>query len=285
MIFISVVVIFLILTVSVITRKNYKNVIIKLDKHDYPLREFLGFGLYVLDITGLHKMATAYTNRLKSLYGQLYGRGQSNLFVKLHYANIILYVAIGEAVVNLINISTDYALSFFYILIPPIIIVGADFDLRKRVKKRIFLIQLYLPDFINTLALLVNAGMSVRRCWEKIASDNTIHGPLNDEIQAVAVDIKTGKSELKAYEDFALRCRIPETSRFISMLAMNLRKGSSQLVSVLRISANDSWTMRKNVAKRLGEEASTKLVFPLMLMFVAIVMIVATPAVLALSNI
>ena len=43
--------------------------------------------------------------------------------------------------------------------------------------------------------------------------------------------------------------------------------------------------MRKNAAKRLGEEASTKLLFPMMLMFIAILLIVAMPAVLAMRGI
>jgi tight adherence protein C len=42
--------------------------------------------------------------------------------------------------------------------------------------------------------------------------------------------------------------------------------------------------MRKNAAKRIGEEASTKLLLPMMLMFIAILLIVALPAVLAMRG-
>jgi len=35
--------------------------------------------------------------------------------------------------------------------------------------------------------------------------------------------------------------------------------------------------------QRLGEEASTKMLFPMMLMFIAVILIVATPAVLTLT--
>jgi len=42
--------------------------------------------------------------------------------------------------------------------------------------------------------------------------------------------------------------------------------------------------MRKHAAKRLGEEASTKMLFPMMLMFIAVILIVATPAVLTLTG-
>ena len=42
--------------------------------------------------------------------------------------------------------------------------------------------------------------------------------------------------------------------------------------------------MRKSVAKRLGEEASTKILIPLMIMLVGIIIIVATPAILSFSS-
>jgi tight adherence protein C len=49
--------------------------------------------------------------------------------------------------------------------------------------------------------------------------------------------------------------------------------------------ANECWETRKNITRKLGEEASTKMILPLMLMFGAILLIVATPAVLALQGI
>ncbi len=56
------------------------------------------------------------------------------------------------------------------------------------------------------------------------------------------------------------------------------------MVPVLRLQANECWLMRKNTAQRLGEEASTKLLLPMMLMLIAILLIVAAPAILALRN-
>ena len=42
--------------------------------------------------------------------------------------------------------------------------------------------------------------------------------------------------------------------------------------------------MRKNAARQLGEEASTKILIPLMIMFLGIVLIVSTPAVLSMTS-
>ena len=85
-------------------------------------------------------------------------------------------------------------------------------------------------------------------------------------------------------ENFAHRCKVTEITKFVSVIEQNLRKGNNELVTVLKFQVNDCWQMRKNIAKRLGEEASTKMLFPLMLMFLAIVLIVATPAIMAMRG-
>ena len=107
--------------------------------------------------------------------------------------------------------------------------------------------------------------------------------PLYNELRTVLADIRGGKSQITAFEDFA-KDEIPEITKFVSVVLQNLSKGSSEMIPILRLQATECWEMRKHAAKRLGEEASTKMLFPMLLMFVAIILIVATPAVLALMS-
>lgn len=172
----------------------------------------------------------------------------------------------------------------FGVAILIIIAYAADNDLNKKIRKRRNKLQLDFPDFLNRLSLLVNAGMTVSRAWIKISEDANKKGPLYDEIALTVSEIKSGKSEIIAYEDFALRCKVPEITKLVSIIEQNLKKGSKELVSILKFQASDCWQMRKNVAKRLGEEASTKMLLPLMLMFSAIILIVATPAIMAMQG-
>ena len=126
------------------------------------------------------------------------------------------------------------------------------------------------------------------RAMEKIVLDRQKAGkkdrPLYDELSVVLMEIKAGKSEIKAYEEFAKKCRVPEITKFTSVIIQNLKKGNSELVSILRLQSVECWEMRKSVAKKLGEEASTKLLFPMMIMFAAILLIVITPAAMQLQG-
>jgi len=125
----------------------------------------------------------------------------------------------------------------------------------------------------------------VSRAWEKTVAESDRQTPLYMELKASIQDIRSGMPEHKAYEEFAKRCHVPSVTRFVSVILQNIRKGNSELVPVLRLLSNECWEMRKNAAKKIGEEASTKLLIPMMLMFIAILLIVGMPAVLALRNI
>lgn len=172
----------------------------------------------------------------------------------------------------------------FALVMAGLIVYLLDNDINSRVDKRRMRIKYDFPDFLNKLLLLINAGMTVSRAMEKIIEDGSKDSPLYEELAAAISDINGGKPEFQAFEEFAGRCKIPEVSKFVSVLLQNLRKGNAEMVSILRLQSNACWEMRKSAAKRMGEEASTKLLLPLMLMLIAILMIVVMPAVLSMKG-
>ena len=58
----------------------------------------------------------------------------------------------------------------------------------------------------------------------------------------------------------------------------NLRKGTKGLNDLLRLEAIQSFEERKARARRLGEEAGTKLLLPMFLMLAEVLVIVVVPA-------
>ncbi|MFZ5353238.1 MAG: immunoglobulin-like domain-containing protein [Bacillota bacterium] len=159
-----------------------------------------------------------------------------------------------------------------------------DNEIKKSVEKRRREIQFELPAFLTKLVLLINAGLNVSNAWEKIAHEVSRDTPLHRELKKTIIEIRSGVPEILAYEHFAQRCATAETSKFISLLIQNLKKGNSELVNLLRILSRECWDNRKNIARRMGEEASTKLLLPMMLMLLGILIIVSTPALLSLRG-
>ncbi|MEG0227869.1 MAG: hypothetical protein RR683_04070, partial [Lachnospiraceae bacterium] len=68
-----------------------------------------------------------------------------------------------------------------------------------------------------------------------------------------------------------------------ALLSQNLRKGTKGLSDLLQLEAIQAFEERKNLAKRLGEEASTKLLVPMFFMLAIVLVIVIVPAFLSVQ--
>lgn len=265
---------------------KYADIVNSLDKKEYPAKGILPIGLYLLEAVR-YSFNTTYDRKLLAAIIELNGPKRALMLLKVHWGgkiSMMLFSLLFAFFVGTVTV-TDAGYIVFCVLLPAGIAYFGDRDLFERIKKRRTAIQLDFPDFVNKLTLLINAGMTVTRAWEKTSADSSRQTPLYREISSAIQDIRSGMPEHKAYEEFAKRCRVPVVTRFISVVLQNIRKGNAELVPILRVFANECWELRKNTAKRYGEEASTKMLLPMMLMFFAILLIVGMPAVLALKNI
>ena len=64
----------------------------------------------------------------------------------------------------------------------------------------------------------------------------------------------------------------------MSCCPVRKRKGSGGLTDLLEREASDAFEDRKKLAKKLGEEAGTKLMIPMFMMLVIVLIIVIVPA-------
>ena len=78
-------------------------------------------------------------------------------------------------------------------------------------------------------------------------------------------------------------CESPVYRKFGMLLSQNLRKGTKGLTNLLQREAQEAFEERKNMAKKLGEEAGTKLMIPLFLMLAVVFVIVTVPAFLTIQ--
>ncbi|WP_432408058.1 type II secretion system F family protein [Wukongibacter sp. M2B1] len=286
MIFVFIVPLVIFLTLYLLSRRKYDEYIEPVDKKEYPLKSFIPMGLYLMEAVD-YKYNTKYDRRLYASISQLYEIRNAKYYLEIHWGNKIAYLVIGLLIIGLFGVAIgEFSSGFIFMSIAILgaVIYGPDRDLQEKLKKKYRMIRIDFPDFLNKLTLLVDAGMTVERAWERIVTTNKSDRPLYDELERVWLDMKGGKPQSEAYEDFARRCRTPEISKFISIILQNLRKGNAELVMILRVQGSDCWELRKNEAKKLGEEASSKLLFPMMIMFVAILIIVLTPAILQLRD-
>ena len=94
-------------------------------------------------------------------------------------------------------------------------------------------------------------------------------------------EILDGESERLAYQKFGERVDLGEYQRLIRMLLQNLQTGSRGLCKLLEQESENALEERKALAWKLGEEAGTKMLLPLMMMLGIVIAIIMIPAMLS----
>lgn len=142
------------------------------------------------------------------------------------------------------------------------------------------------PMILYKMSMLLGAGMTIQGAFRKIAfhyketRENELHYAYEEMLNA-CYQMEKGTGEAAAYENFGQNCQDLRYIKFGSMLSQNLKKGSKGLSELLMREASLGMEERKNLARRMGEEAGVKLLFPMMLMLVLVMVILIVPSVLA----
>ena len=160
-----------------------------------------------------------------------------------------------------------------------------DKDLHEQLEKRKKSLRRDYSQIVHKLALFVGAGMTVRGAFQKTAGDYEIkcqsggkRSPAYEEMVYTCRELRSGISEGLSYEHFGKRTGLQEYIRLSALLTQNLKRGNSMLLERLREEADKSAEERLQQSKKLGEEAGTKLLVPMVLMLAVVMAIIMVPA-------
>ncbi|MDD3174112.1 MAG: hypothetical protein PHF63_10770 [Herbinix sp.] len=184
------------------------------------------------------------------------------------------------------NKDSGVTMFFLGIMMATFIWLFADKELAKQMKKRKEQMLFDYPEIINKFTLLVNAGMTVKQAWNKIAEDyNDRSGQRQrnkryayDEMLTTCNELKLGLPENIAYEQYGRRIGLIPYIKFSSLISQNLKKGNKGFTDLLMKESIVAFEERKEIAKRLGEEAGTKLLLPMMVMLIFVFLMIMIPA-------
>ncbi|WP_259392062.1 type II secretion system F family protein [Paenibacillus thiaminolyticus] len=218
---------------------------------------------------------------------QIHGPAHSHTMYRVLLAELALYLYAGISGSLLLPALTDGSVTNLVggLLVAVVLPLAKVKDTLNRAERKKQDLQLELPELISKLTLLVQAGETVQKalaiCIER-KQEEWSH-PLYAELARMQKDVHNGYSFAQAMEQFAKRCSLQEVSMFVTTVLINQRRGGDTFVLAMQDVGRQLWEKRKAVARRRGEEASTKLVFPMMLMFLVILAIVGAPALLMMK--
>ena len=264
--------------ILLLTSGEFEEYITPLDKKEFMLREIYGVGFKLLQMFKFEYKSRG-ANQLREEVSILYGERYADYYMRVLYAqkiSIIYLCFAGACGLSALAEGTDKLLLFmvgavmcgtlyYYFTTLP----------ASQIKKRNEKFMDEFPNAVSTIALLVNSGMILREAWREVSlsSDSELYM----EMRKVNEEMDNGVSEIDALYHFANRCVVPDIKKFTSFIVQGLEKGSRDLANALKNQTDELWELKKQTILKRGELASSKLMIPLMIMFVGVLIMIMGP--------
>lgn len=135
-----------------------------------------------------------------------------------------------------------------------------------------------MHDYIQVLmkfSLLINTGMILTEVFSVVSKEGK--GELYRRMYEAQRKMNNGMSFSDAVCELSDECSVKPVKNFLALLLQSSRNGSEDLSSNLNNLVDETLQNRQNEAERKGEAASQKLLFPIIIMFVGIVLMITVP--------
>ncbi|GGH77607.1 type II secretion system F family protein [Pullulanibacillus pueri] len=237
--------------------------------------------LYIIDRLNIIDRLYSRISFVQRTMISLYGSRDALQYTKMFLAQLISTVLIcllGSSVFALLSQgdTTIFIAGCIITVMVPVVMFKRIINMENERRNAIVT---ELPEVVNKIVLLINAGETVQQALIRcVATKQAEDGPLYKDLREAVNKLTSNEPFHSVMNELSKNCGIQEVSIFTTTILLNYRKGGHDLVLALRELSHELWEKRKSISKTKGEEASSKLVFPLVLIFVAVMIIVGYPA-------
>ena len=144
-----------------------------------------------------------------------------------------------------------------------------------------------LPEFVNRMVLLLNAGLVLNSAFEKTVEESLVFHESEDDyftehMNEIYLSMKAANGSMHTeLKRFARESGIKELIRISNIINDNISKGV-ELTGKLKNENEILWVSRKRNCEERCRLAETKLTLPLMIFLIVLIVIVTAPALLEL---
>jgi tight adherence protein C len=157
-------------------------------------------------------------------------------------------------------------------------------QLTSAAQKRVRTIQKALPHVVDLMVLGLSAGLdftgAVRQVVDKAGRDDE---PLVEELRLLLQEFKLGRTRGQGLAQLMLRVPCDAVRELVASATQSEEQGTP-LAAVLAAQATASRQRRSSAAEETAAKASTSLLIPLGLLFMAVLMLIVSPMVLTLGS-
>lgn len=256
-------------------KKRYEAIIEEVDGNEYFLKDLFFIGFRVIGLLEMNLSSPSLQKKVRKL-SEMVGLKEAKKLALTDLAAQISYIMTFAPLGFLLTVMADDALCLFIAFgMTAFLVIYVEYDKNNKLQKRHAQILREFPHMLSQMALLVNAGMPLREAL--VTTSQKENGILSEEMRTLSDDMANGIPEYEAFSSFADRCGVDSVRKFSSLITQNVKKGSSELAAALMELSNEVWRNRVSSVKEEGEKASTKLLVPILIIFIGIIMMVVVP--------
>ena len=161
-----------------------------------------------------------------------------------------------------------------------------DLDLRQKESICVQSYRLDLPIVLNLLVTSLESGLTLDTALAHlpVISDASVPGSCGQAMRQVRQKLALGQTADSVLTELADLCPIPDLASALHLAARYARQGGSELISLLSVTANDSWQEYRLALQKKLERRSLYLMIPMGLDLLAVILVAVLPAIASLST-
>lgn len=255
--------------------KKFDQMFSVLDDDDFKYNFLYGVGGVLMEMSHYEYRSKA-DRKLRQQLSILYAEKYVEYYVRVVYAQRATMASLVLLFAAPVYAFTENFLYF-------ILIIGfAGFTFyyygtlqKEKIEERNTQIINEFCEVVSKLALLTNAGAILREAWKQVAYGG--EGLIYDEMQLTVEDMENGVSDADAIYKFGVRCVVLEAKKFATTIIQGLSKGNAELSLMMQQQSSELWHTKQQLVKRQAEEAASKLLLPMAVMFVGVLIMIIVP--------
>lgn len=258
--------------------KQYLSWVETLDGNEFPLCELYTVG-FAWAATPLFAFKGKRAVELKTQAGMLYEPVYADYYAMVAWAQTLTLGHLFLAATFLLA-GVMYQMVALILLagcfMSVIIVVYSLENMKNKLSARTEECEAQLPEVVSTMAILVNSGMMLREAWTMISENS--QGAFYSLMRQATINMQNGFSDADAIFLFGTNSNSTEIKKFTSALLQSMEKGGAELGAFLANQSSELWSKKRQIMLQNGEKAATKLLAPIVLIFVGVIIIVMAAA-------
>lgn len=262
--------------IMMVRGKKYEQMIVNLDSNVFPVSKLYGVG-FAWSQSGPIKLKGDRGTKLKTEAASYFEHQFGEYYASVVWAETI-------TLVHLFLTMTLLCAVVFNSMQGMVLIIGLLMTMAvgnycytymsNKLKERTKNCEQELPEVVSSMAILINSGMILKEAWNVVSESRD--GDFYQLMRKARYNMENGFSDADAIYLFGKESNSVEIKKFVSSLLQSMEKGGGEIATFMANQSKELWSTKRQKMLQEGEKAATKLLIPIVLMFLGIMIIIIT---------